>query len=94
MPTIEERVALVEGQMSGQSHVLVELRDAVRHLDRKMDARFEAVDIRFGQTDHRFDRLERRIDNIDDKLGRYFMWVVGTQVTTLVAVVGTLLARS
>jgi len=77
--------------MSEQSHALIdlreavrslnqELRDAVRHLDQKMDARFDLV--------------ERRFESRDDKISRHFVWIVGVQVTTLVAIVGALLARS
>lgn len=73
MATIEERVAFIEGQMSEQSHALIELRDAVRHVDQKLDARFQTL---------------------DDKVSRQFVWLVGVQVTTLLAVVGALLARS
>ena|SRR5687767_8993037 len=104
MPTIEERVAFMEGQMSEQAHALLELRDsvrhlqlelrdsvrhlqdAVRHLDQKMDARFDLVD-------RRFEAADRRFESMDDKISRQFIWVVGVQVTTLVAVVGALLAR-
>ncbi len=91
MPTIEERVAFIEGQMSEQSHALIELRDAVRslnqelrdavrHLDQKMDARFDL-------------EWTRRFESMDDKISRHFVWIVGVQVTTLVAIVGALLAR-
>ena len=80
MLTIEERVAHMEGQVSEQSYALQEARDAVRHLEHRMDARFEAVD--------------RRLDALDDKVSRQFTWMVGIQVTTLVAIVGALLARS
>ena len=73
MATIEERGAFIEGQMSEQSHALIELRDAVRHVDQKLDARFQTL---------------------DDKVSRQFVWLVGVQVTTLLAVVGALLARS
>jgi uncharacterized coiled-coil protein SlyX len=69
LATVEERVAYLEGQMSEQSHALLEVRDAIRDLD-------------------------RRIDTFDDKLSRQFFWLVGIQVTTLVAIVGSLLARS
>jgi len=129
MPTIEERVAYIEGQMSEQSHALLELRDAIRHLDQKMDARFDMVDRRFGgidqrfetfdrrfetidrrfeaielrfeaidrrfeAIDRRFETIERRIESLDDKVSRQFVWLAGAQVTTLVAIVGALLARS
>jgi uncharacterized coiled-coil protein SlyX len=129
MPTIEERVAYIEGKMSEQSHALLELRDAIRHLDQKMDARFDLVDRRFGgidqrfetfdrrfesidrrfdaielrfeaidrrfdAIDRRFETFERRIESLDDKVSRQFVWLAGAQVTTLVAIVGALLARS
>ena len=100
MPTIEERVAFMEGQMSELSHGLIDLRDvvrhleqAVRHLDQKVDTRFAQVDARFSQVDARFDLMDRRFAALDDKVSRQFMWVVGVQVTTLVAIVGALLAR-
>ena len=65
MPTIEERVAYIEGQMSEQSHALLELRDAIRHLDQKMDARFDLVDRRFASIDQRFETFDRRFEAID-----------------------------
>ena len=55
MPTIEERVAFLEGQVSEQSHALLEVRDSVRQLEqgmRHLEQRMEA----------RFDSFEQRID--------------------------------
>ena len=46
MPTIEERVAFLEGQVSEQSHALLELRDGVRHLEQRMEARFDSFEQR------------------------------------------------
>ena len=94
MPTVEERVACIEGQVSEQSHALGEVREAVRSLEHRMDTRFEGVDRRFEAIDRRFDTVDRRIDALDDKVSRQFVWLVGLQVTTLVAIVGALLARS
>jgi len=87
MPTLEERVAYIEGQVSEQSHSLVEVREAVRSLEHRMDARFEAVD-------RRFDTVDRRIDVLEQKLSNHFGWLAGLQVTTLLAVIGALLART
>lgn len=94
MSTIEERVACLEGQVSEQSHSMMEVRDAVRHLDQRIDSRFEGIDRRFEAIDRRFDTVDRRIDSLDDKVSRQFIWLVGIQVTTLVAIVGALLARA
>ena len=101
MSTLEERVAFIEGQVSEQSHAMVEVREAVRMLENRvdgrfeaMDRRFEAIDRRFEAVDRRFDTVDRRIDALDEKLSRYFVWLVGLQVTTLVAIVGALLTRA
>ena len=101
MSTLEERVAFIEGQVSEQSHAMVEVREAVRMLENRvdgrfeaMDRRFEAIDRRFEAVDRRFDTVDRRIDALDEKLSRYFVWLVGLQVTTIIAIVGALLTRS
>jgi tetrahydromethanopterin S-methyltransferase subunit G len=100
VPTLEERVAFIEGQMSEQSHALLQVRDAVGSLEHRIDARFEAIDRRFEAVDRRFetidrrfDSVDRRIDRLDDKVSRHFLWLVGLQITTLLAVVSALLAR-
>jgi hypothetical protein len=52
---------------------------------------------RFDQFERRietsFDAIDRRFEGLDDKINRQFTWLVGIQVTTLVAIVGALLAR-
>jgi hypothetical protein len=80
MLRMDERVAYVEGLVSEQSAGLRELREALRHLEQRMETRFEAVD--------------RRLDALDSRVSRQFTWIVGIQVTTLVAVAGALLARA
>ena len=79
MPTIEERVAYLEGQASEISHTLIDIRDSIRQFERRVEARFDAID--------------RRFEIMDEKVARQFTWVVGIQVTTLVAIVGALLTR-
>jgi hypothetical protein len=87
--------------VSEQGHTLVDIREAIRSLERRMDARFEGVDHRFGGIDRwfegmarRFDVIDSRIDALDDKVSRQFVWLVGLQVTTLVAIVSALVMRS
>jgi uncharacterized coiled-coil protein SlyX len=111
MATLEERVAYLEGRVGEQGQVLTEIRDAIRHLEQRFDARFEGqdqrfeglgrsvdarfdtIDRRFDIVDRRFEAVDRRIDSLDAKVSRQFVWLVGIQVTTLVAIVGALLAR-
>ena len=68
--------------------------DAIDRRFETIDRRFEAIDRRFDAVDRRFDAVDRRFDAVDDKLSRQFQWLVGLQITTLVAIVGALLARS
>ena len=93
MVRVEERVAHLEGQMNELSQGLLELKGTVRHLEQRVDARFDAVDRRFDAFDARFDAVGRRFDALDDKVSRQFVWLVGIIVTTLVAMVGAVLSR-
>ena len=59
-------------------------------LQQRIEARFETVDRRIDSLD---DKVSRQIHSLDDKVSRHFVWFVGVQVTTLVAIVGALLSR-
>ena len=84
MATLEERVAYLEGQVSEHTQTLIDIRDSIRQLEQRFDRRLDAIE----------DKLDRRYDALDDKMSRQFSWLGGIQVTTLVAIVGALLARS
>jgi uncharacterized coiled-coil protein SlyX len=104
---LEERVAFLEGRVVEHSHMLDGIREAIVHLEQRMDRRFElleqrfaaidqrfaAIDQRFASVDQRLNSLDLRIDGLDAKMSRQFMWLVGIQVTTLVAIVAALVAR-
>lgn len=79
MARVEERVAYLEGQVNELSEGLSDVRGAIRHLEQRVDVRFDAVD--------------RRFDALDHKVSSQFMWIVGIQVTTLVALVVALISR-
>jgi hypothetical protein len=112
MATLEERVAYLEGQVGEHTQTMLEIRDSIRQLERRFDARFDTLDRRLEALEDNLDRrtealedkLDRRTEALEDKLGRrtealedkmsrHFSWLVGIQVTTLVAIVGALLAR-
>ena len=79
MPTIEERVAYLEGKVEEHSRGFAEIRDMIVHLDQKVD--------RFRE------ELSARIDSLDAKFSRYFLWTIGIQITVLLAIIGALLAK-
>ena len=60
------------------------------HILARIENRFDRLE---RLLDTRFDRLDRRFDRLDCKLSRHFRWLVGLQVTILVASLGALLAR-
>ena len=66
MPAVEGRVGHLEGQVSELSQGLMDLRASIRHLEQRIDARFDAL---------------------EDKMSRQFMWIVGIQMTTLLAII-------
>lgn len=76
---LDARVARVEGHVSELSLRLTGVEDAIRHLEQRTDARFDAVD--------------RRFEALDEKMSRQFTWLVGIQITTLVAIVAALISR-
>ncbi len=68
-------------------------------IDRRFEAidrRFEVMDRRFEAMDRRFEALEQRFDQrleaFDQKLSRQFFWVVGIQITTVLAMTGAIAA--
>jgi hypothetical protein len=79
MPTLEERVAYLEGRSEEFATGIAELHNDVRDLRAEMIRRFEQADKRFEQIDHRFLYMDNR-----------FNWVVGLQFATLLAVVALL----
>ena len=101
MPTFEQRLAYIEGRVEEHSRNVDGIRDALVSLERRTDARFDSLERR---VDARSDGLERRLnvmdtkidltrDALDQKMSRHFLWLVGIQVTMLVAILGAQLAR-
>ena len=84
MPTVEERLASLEGRVGEHSRGMAGLGDAVVQFTHRMDGLDLKID-RFRE------ELTGRIDGLDQKLSRQFLWLVGVQVTVLLAVMGVLL---
>ncbi len=96
--TLEERVAYLEGKVEEHSKAWSDLKDMMNNHDTKMiafeqriDRRFEAIDRRFEAIDRRFETIERRIDYLEQKFSRYFLWIIGIQVSIFLAILATFL---
>ena len=81
MSVVDERVAYLEGRVEDQSHMVNGMREALMSLEARMDRRFEAID-------RRFEAIDLRFETLDAKMSRQFVWLVGIQVTILIAVAG------
>ena len=80
MGALEERVAYLEGRGEEHSALLGEVRADVR------DLRSEAREFRAEVNQFRVE-VNQRFDRVDAK----FLWLIGFQFTTLIAVIAALL---
>jgi chromosome segregation ATPase len=95
MATLEERVAYLEGRGEEHAGAIGEVRADIRDLRAEVrDLRGDVNQFR-GEVNQRFDRLEgkfdSRIDRLEARFDTRFMWMVGFQFMTLMAVVAALL---
>jgi hypothetical protein len=76
---------------------MTDLRDAIGSLERRMDERFAGIDQRFASIERRMDQqsasLDQRLATLDARMATQSLWLVGLQVTTIVAVVTAVLVR-
>ncbi len=79
--TLEERVAYIEGRVEEHSKAWEDLKDMIINLDHKVDTKIDSLDQRFSS----------RMDSLDQKFSRYFLWIIGIQVTIFLSIIVTLL---
>jgi predicted nucleic acid-binding Zn-ribbon protein len=89
--TLEERVAYLEGKVEEHSKVWSDLKDMMVNHDSKMIAFEQRIDRRFEAIDRRFEAIDRRFEAIDQKFSKYFLWIIGIQVSVLLAVIASML---
>ena len=85
--TVEERVTEVEYKVAENARSIDGLREAIVEGFKAMERRFEAMDRRFEDMGQRFDR---RLEVVDENMSRQFRWIVGIQITTLLAMIGAI----
>jgi len=86
MPTLEERVAYLEGRVEAQAHGTGELRELVGHLDHKVDRFREELLAANVATNARIEaldqRLSGRIEAVDQKVDRVREELLAANVAT------------
>jgi hypothetical protein len=83
MPTLEERIATIEGRMTP------DLREEMQRGFAETRQEFAMVRAEIARG---FERLDDRFDRLDDRMQRQFTWLVSIQLTTMVTVIGVLAA--
>ena len=83
--SVEERLVTVEHKVEENARRIDGLHEAISELGNRMERRFEAVDRRFEAIDKRFEGIERNMSG-------QFRWIVGIQMTTLIAMIGAIAA--
>ena len=86
MPTLDERVAYLEGRTEDHTGAVSEIRNDVR------DLRSEVRDLR-GEINKLRDEMNRRFEAMEQKIDRNFTWGIGIQLASVVAIVAALLGR-
>lgn len=89
--TVEEQLTVVEHKVAENARGIDGLREAIVELGNRMDRRFEALELRFDQRLESMEqRFDRRFEAMDQNTSRQFRWLVGIQLTTLIAMVGAI----
>jgi len=86
------RISALEQSMNARFESIDKRFESIDKRFESIDKRFESIDKRFESIDRRFEAINGRIDALDDKVSRQFVWLVGIQITVLIAVVSALIA--
>ena len=94
-----ERLFAVEAIVNEHSQTVAGLRESSARLEQRVgaidqrleriDQRLDRMDQRLDRIDQRFDRVDERFDRLEDRLAKQFGWIIGMQVTVLLAFVGS-----
>jgi len=91
MATLEERVVYLEGRGQEQAVQIAEVRADIRDVRADIrDVRTELRDFRV-EVNRRFEDVDGRFDRLETRFDTRFMWMIGFQFATLMAVIAALL---
>jgi hypothetical protein len=78
---LEEGVAYLEGKVEEHTYAWQDLRERIIQLEKTLNERLIGLE----------ERMDRRLEAIDQRLNRYFLGIIGIQVSVLPAIVASLL---
>ncbi len=68
-----------------------ELSSRIDALDQKVDRFRNELSSRIDALDQRINILDQRINVLDNKFSRYFLWIIGVQITIFLSIIATFL---
>ena len=77
-----------------EGDVAVRIEERVAYVEGQVNELSVRLSTLERKVDHLEQRMDARFDRMDEKMSRQFMWLVGIQITTLVAIVAALLSRA
>ena len=93
MPSIDERVAYLEGKVEDHYGAMAGFRTDLREVRVEVrEVRGEIGDLR-TEMNQRFEVISAQSDSLGAKVDTNFTWLVGTQVAMIIALIGALLRQ-
>jgi hypothetical protein len=97
MPTLEERVAYLEGRLGDHFAAVDDLRVTYREFRADANRQFgevrsevehlrDEMSRQFGDVSRQFGEVRGEARRLEDHVHQQFRWIVGVQVTSLIAV--------
>ena len=87
---MDRRFEALEQRMDRRFEAMDRRFEALEQRFDAIDRRFDAIDRRFEVLEQRFAAVDRRFEIMDQRYSRQFFWIVGIQMTTLLAVAGAI----
>ena len=92
-PSLEERLAYLEGKVEEHARAFGEVRELLIHLNGRVDGLDQKVDRFRAELGGRIDALDQKVDGFRQDVARQFTWLVGIEVAILLSIIGALLGR-
>ena len=92
-PTVEERIANLEGSFAQIATGLDRVEQDVRDLRNETIAGFDRIELRIDRVEDHIGRVEQRIDRVQQRIDRLFYCLLGLTAANGVFIVTNLLLR-
>ena len=92
-PTVEERIANLEGSFAQIATRLDRVEQDVRDLRNETIAGFDRIELRIDRVEDHIGRVEQRIDRVQQRIDRLFYCLLGLTAANGVFIVTNLLLR-